>query len=299
MAKKHPKIGLALGSGGAKGLAHIGVLKSLEKNNIPIDFIAASSVGSIMGAHYARHKDSKKLEDEIFHFNRRKGMGLFDFTVKGGIIKGKKTETYLAELLENASFQDLKIPLAVVATDFNTAESVIFTQGDLIKAIRASIAVPAIYQPIFYLDRLLADGGLSNPVPVSVASGMGADITIAVNLDQIFIENRTINLPTLAQIPLQAMDILRHNIALHAVKTADVIITPQNKLRIGLVGWNNIFDNERATQIINEGEKATDKMIPEIKKQIEIYYKKQSLPNRILSLFKKRQRLSKSYKTLA
>ncbi len=286
MAKKHPKIGLALGSGGAKGLAHIGVLKSLEKNGIPIDFIAASSIGALMGAHYARFKDIKKLEDEVFHFDRRKGVGLVDFTVKGGIVKGKKTEKFISELLENATFKELQVPLAVVATDFNSAESVIFSTGNLTKAIRASIAVPAIYQPIFYLDKLLADGGLSNPVPVNIVAKMGADITIAVNLDHVFVENKLTNLPPLVRIPLHAIDILRHNIALLAIQTADVIITPHNKLRIGLVGWNNIFNNEKAMQIIKEGEIATDAMIPEIKKQIALYQKKQSLPRRILSLFK-------------
>jgi NTE family protein len=286
MAKKFPKIGLALGSGGAKGLAHIGVLKSLEKNTIPIDFIAASSIGAIMGAHYARFRDSKKLEDEVFHFDRRKGVGLFDFTVRGGIIKGKKTEKYISEILENATFQDLKIPLAIIATDFNSAESVIFSKGNLTKAIRASIAIPAVYQPIFYLDRLLADGGLSNPVPVNVVSQMGADITIAVNLDHVFVENHLTNIPPLTRVPMQAIDILRHNIALQSIKTADVIISPQNKLRIGLVGWTNIFNNEKAMQIIKEGEIATDKVIPDIKKQIALYHKKQSLPRRILSLFR-------------
>jgi NTE family protein len=286
MAKKYPKIGLALGSGGAKGLAHIGVIKSLEKHNIPINYIAASSIGAIMGAHYARFKDVKKLEDEIFRFDRKKGVGLFDFTVKGGIVKGKKTETFISELLENATFQDLKIPLTIVATDFNSAESVIFNKGNLTKAIRASIGVPAIYQPIFYLDKLLADGGLSNPVPVNIASGMGADITIAVNLDHVFIENQFANIPPLIRIPMHAIDILRHNIALHAVKTADVIITPQNKLRIGLVGWNNIFNNEKAKQIIKEGETATDKMIPEIRRKIDEYQKKQTPIKRFFGFFK-------------
>ncbi len=286
MAKKYPKIGLALGSGGAKGLAHIGVLKSLEKHNIPINYIAASSIGSIMGAHYARFKDVNRLQEVVLNFNRRQGFGLFDLTVKGGIVKGKKTETFISELLENATFQDLHIPLSVVATDFNTAESVIFTKGNLTKAIRASIAVPAIYQPIFYLDKLLADGGLSNPVPVNVVSGMGADITIAVNLDHVFVENPLTNIPPLSRMPLHAIDILRHNIALHAVKTANVIISPQNKLRVGLVGWKNIFDNEKALQIIKEGETATDKIIPELERQIELYQKKQSPVQKFLSLFK-------------
>jgi NTE family protein len=286
MAKKYPKIGLALGSGGAKGLAHIGVLRSLEKHNIPIDYIAASSIGSIIGAHYARFRDTNRLQDVVLHFNRRQGFGLFDLTVRGGFVKGKKTETFVTELLEKATFQDLKIPLSVIATDFNTADSVIYTKGNLTKAIRASIAVPAIFQPIFYLDKLLADGGLSNPVPVNVVSGMGADITIAVNLDHVFVEDPITNIPPLSRMPLHAIDILRHNIALHAIKTADVIITPKNKLRIGLVGWNNIFDNEKALQIIKEGEDAADKMIPEIERHIEQYQKRQSPVQRFFALFK-------------
>ena len=287
MTKKYPKIGLALGSGGAKGLSHIGVLKSLEKNNIPIDFIAASSIGAIMGAHYARFKDVKRLEEVIFQFDRRKGLELFDFTIRGGIVKGKKTEKYLSELLENAQFEDLKIPLAIITTDFNTAESVMFTEGNLTKAIRASIAVPAIYQPLFYLDRLLADGGLSNPVPVNIVSGMGANITIAINLDHVYVENKLINIPPLSRIPMKAIDILRHNIALHAIKTADVIITPQNKLHVGFVGWNNLFNNEKAAQIIKEGEIATDKMIPVIKQKIETYQKRQSPLQKFYSFFRR------------
>src|SRR5258708_7531903 len=173
-----------------------------------------------MGAHYARFRDVKRLEEEALNFDRRKGVGLFDFTVRGGIVKGKKTEMFISELLENATFQDLKIPLSVVGTDFNTAESVIFTKGNLTKAIRASIAVPAIYQPIFYLDKLLANGRLSNPVPVSITSVMGAEITIAVNLDHVYVENPLTNIPHLSRIPIHAVNILRHNLALHAIKTA-------------------------------------------------------------------------------
>lgn len=213
-------------------------------------------------------------------------MELFDFTIVGGIIKGHKTENFLSDLLENANFQDLSIPISIVATDFNTAQQVVFNNGSLIKAIRASIAVPAIYQPIHYLDKLLADGGLSNPVPVSVVSSMGADITIAVNLDSIFVEGFDTNLPLITRMPLQAMDILRHNIALQAMKNANIIITPQNRLKVGIIGWKNIFNNEKALQIIGEGESATDKMIPEIKRQIQEYQDKHSNRNRILSLFK-------------
>jgi len=269
MAYTYPKIGIALGSGGAKGLAHIGVLKALEKHNIPISYIAASSIGAFIGAHYARFHDIKRLEEVVLSFNRKKGFELFDFTVSGGgIIKGKKTESFVAEILENAQFEDLKIPFAAVATDFNTAESIIFTEGKLSKAIRASISVPAFYQPVFYQNRLLADGGLSNPVPVTVAKNMGADITIAVNLDQVFHDNKLDSIPPLSQIPMHAVTILRHNLAYYGIQSADVIISPQNKFHIGLVGWNNLFDNAKVIQIIKEGEDATEKVIPEIEKRI-------------------------------
>jgi len=289
MAKKFPKIGLALGSGGAKGLAHIGVLKSLEKNGIPIDYIAGSSIGSVIGAHYATYKDTQKLEELVLALTRKQGLGLFDFTVKGGLMKGKKTEVFISEILGHSQFHDLKIPLSVVATDFNTATPVVFTSGNLAKAIRASISVPPIYQPIFYLDKLLADGGLSNPVPVSIASKMGADITIAVNLDRVFVENPLTTIPALSQMPMLAVNILRHNLALHSIKTANVIISPQNKFQIGLLGLYNLFDNKKALEIIKEGESATDEMIPEIKKEIELYQKRKSPIFKFLKFFYKRQ----------
>ncbi len=285
MAKKYPKIGLALGSGGARGLAHIGVLKSLEKNNIPIDYIAASSIGSIIGAHYATYQDSQKLEELVLSFTTKQGMRLFDFTIRGGLIKGEKTERFISEILGNTHFHRLKIPLAVVATDFNTAESVVFTSGNLTKAIRASIAVPAVYQPILYLDKLLADGGLSNPVPVTVAKEMGADITIAVNLDHVYGENTLTEIPMLLRVPTQALTILRHNLAEQAITKADIIIAPQNKFRIGLVGWNNFFNKDRAMQIIDEGEKAADQMIPEIKKKIARHQQKNSLLKKLFQFF--------------
>jgi NTE family protein len=285
MSNRFPKIGLALGSGGTKGLAHIGVIKSLEKHNIPIDYIAASSVGSIIGAHYARHKDVKKLENLVLSLTRKQGLGLFDFTIKGGILKGIKMEEFISEILDHAQFNDLQIPLSVVTTDFNTAESVIFNSGNLVKAIRASIAVPAIYQPIIYLNKLLADGGLSNPVPISVASEMGADITIAVNLDNVYAENEFKEIPALLRLPMHALTILRHNLAQDAIRDANIVITPRYKQKIGIIGWNYLFNKEKAKQIIREGEIATDKIIPQIEKQIEDYKKRNSPMRKFFSLF--------------
>ncbi|MGH7204367.1 MAG: patatin-like phospholipase family protein [Candidatus Levyibacteriota bacterium] len=286
--KKYPKIGLALGSGGAKGLAHIGVLKSLEKHTIPIDMIAGSSIGSFFGAHYARHRESKKLEEMIMTFSRKSLMELLDFTIKGGIVKGLKTEKFIGDMLEVTQFQDLKIPFAAVATDFNTAESIIFTSGNLIKAVRASISVPTFYQPIVYTKRLLADGGLSDPIPVDIAKSLGADITIAVNLDEVYTENILTVIPSISKTPRHAINILQHNLALHSAAAADVIISPKNSFNIGFLGWNYIFDNTKAAQIIKAGEKATDAMIPEIRKRIEEYQKQQSLVRKVYKFLTRR-----------
>ncbi|MGI8419231.1 MAG: patatin-like phospholipase family protein [Candidatus Levyibacteriota bacterium] len=286
--KKYPKIGLALGSGGAKGLAHIGVLKSFEKHGIPIDIIAGSSIGSFFGAHYARHRDSKKLEEMVMTFSRKSLMELLDFTIKGGLVRGLKTEKFISDMIEVTQFQDLKIPFAAVATDFNTAESIIFTSGNLIKAVRASISVPTFYQPIVYTKRLLADGGLSDPIPVDIAKTLGADITIAVNLDEVYTENILTVIPSISKTPRHAINILQHNLALHSAAAADVIISPKNSFNIGFLGWNYIFDNKKASEIIKSGEKATDEMIPEIQKRIEAYQKRQSLMRKLYAFITRR-----------
>lgn len=261
--KNRPTIGLALGSGGAKGLCHIGVLKILEKYNIPIDYIAGSSIGSLMGAHYAAFKDSKRLEEIFINLTMTKGFQLFDPTLQGGLIKGKKFEKFIEEILEGATFDKLQIPFAAVATDFNTAKTVIFTEGHLSKAIRASTSVPTLFQPLSYKNMLLADGGLSNSVPVDVVRSMGADIVIAINLDTVYTEKGI--LPTLTKTPMHSINVLRHNLALQSTKTADIIISPHGIYQIGLVGWDYFFDTEKTKHVIYEGEKATEAAIPQIK----------------------------------
>lgn len=268
-----PKIGLALGSGGAKGLTHIGVLKTFEKYNIPIDYIAGASIGSIMGAHYAVFKDTKKLEEIFINLNFRKGFQLFDPILQGGILKGKKFEGFIHEILEGTSFEKLQIPFAAVATDFNTAKTVIFTEGNLTKAIRASTSVPPLFQPLQYKEMLLADGGLSNSVPVDVVREMGADIVIAVNLDTLYTEKGI--LPKLTKTPMHSINVLRHNLALQSTKTADIIISPKGIYQIGLIGWDYFFDTEKTKQVIEAGEKATEEIIEEIKTVIKTYKPKE------------------------
>ncbi len=291
---KFPKIGIALGSGGAKGIAHIGVLKVLNKHTIPIDYIAGTSIGAIIGSLYASHGDVKKLEDTILNFSKRSGFTLIDFTVKGGLFKGIKTEKFLAEILEDAKFDTLKIPFAAVATDINTAESLILREGNLVKAVRASASVPAFYQPLLYKGRILADGGLSNPVPVDVITSMGADVTIAINLDTFYLEKLLEEMPALSKVPVHSINILRHNLARHSVKNADVIISPRDLYKTGFIGWSFFFDSAKTKKIIEEGERVTEEAIPQIKKAIKEWQYHQTRRGKFFSFFKKLKRRGKA-----
>jgi|SRR6185369_4404424 len=279
-----PKIGLALGSGGAKGLAHIGVLKTLEKHNISVDYIAGASIGSLMGAHYAVFKNPQKLEEIFINLTLQKGFQLFDPVLKGGIIKGKKFENFIGEILEGASFDKVQIPFAAVATDFTTAKTVILTEGNLTKAIRASTSVPPLFQPLMYKDMLLADGGLSNSVPVDIVREMGADIVIAVNLDTIYSEKGI--LPALSKAPMHSINILRHNLSLQSTKTADIIISPEGISQIGLIGWEYFFNTEKTKQVIDAGEKATEEILDALEKLINKMPEKKNNFAKLASFFK-------------
>jgi len=285
--KKYPKIGLALGSGSAKGLAHIGVIKVLEEHNIPIDYIAGCSIGAIIGAHYAAFKDSKRLETLFLDLNHKQGLRLVDPTFQGGFIKGKKFEKFIAEMLEGATFDSLQIPFAAVATDYHTATAIPFTEGDLVKVIRASSSVPAFFQPLSYHHHILADGGLSNPVPIEIVRKMGAEIVIAVNLDTIYTDN-TINTPPITQVPMHAINILRHNLALYSAKTADIVIELKDPYQVGFIGWNYFFDTKKTEKIIQTGEEATQTIIPQLQQCIANKHKTHNILKRFLSYFSSR-----------
>ena len=218
---QRPLVGLALGSGGVKGLAHIGVIKALEKNNIPIDFIAGSSIGALIGAHYAIHRDSKEMEEITFSTNWRTGLNLFDPTWKGGFIKGDKMEILIESWFKKSGFINLKIPLTIISTNLITGREVDITNGDIVKAVRASMSVPAVFKPVEYERQLLSDGGLSNPLPDDIARKMGADIVIAVNLDNDYFENGlNKNNLSLPGVSMRALNIMRYHLARNCLKTA-------------------------------------------------------------------------------
>jgi NTE family protein len=176
------KIGLVLGGGGAKGYAHIGVLKSLEENNISVDYVAGTSIGAVVGALYCLGYNAREIEKIAKTTNFKQ---LFDLTLpKKGLIKGEKIEIYLRHLFENKKFSDLKKPLFVVAADIVNFREVIFNKGDLTKAVRASISIPGIFHPVENNGKTLVDGGILNNLPIDVLQKEKVDAIIAVNLEK-------------------------------------------------------------------------------------------------------------------
>lgn len=268
----YPKIGIALGSGGAKGLSHIGVLKALEKHDIPISYIAGSSIGALIGAYYAAHPHLSDLEDLIYSFNKRKGFALFDPILRGGLLAGNKIENFISDMLEDATFNKLRIPFTVVTTDISTAEPFYITEGSLTRAVRASISVPAVFKPVEYQGKLLADGGLSDPVPTQIVRSMGSDIVIAVNVESSFFLEPLKKIPALSHVPMHSVNILRHNLSTQSLKAADISISPRVP-PINLVGWDYFFDTAKAQKMIAAGEQAAEHIIPKLEKLIA---KKQS-----------------------
>ena len=285
--KKKLKIGLALGSGSAKGLAHIGVIKALVENNIPIDFIAGSSIGALVGAYYAIYKDVDKMEKIALSTNWRTALSLFDPSLSGGFVKGSKVENLIKNWFNGYNFDDLKIPLTTVATDLISGQEVDINNGDIIKAVRASISIPFIFKPIKYNGYLLADGGLSNPLPDNIARKMGADIVISVNLDNKFFDNKLNedNL-SISKTGARALNIIRYHFAQHSSKSGDIIIEPKVE-EVGLVSWNKFFNNHESKEIIKMGEIAVREALPQIENLIKEWNKKWWYINSIKKIIKK------------
>ena len=177
------KIGLALGSGAARGLAHIGVLKVLEANRIPVDFIAGSSMGALIGALYAGGLSVEQLQEIACNTDWKLTAKMFTPTLPwSGLVEGSRIRQFIQTLVGDRNFSDLKLPFAAVATDVQTGEQIIIENGSLVEAVRASISIPGIFTPVRHQNRFLVDGGVVNSVPTDVARAMGSDIVLAVNV---------------------------------------------------------------------------------------------------------------------
>lgn len=219
--KVRPTIGLALGSGAARGLAHIGVLKALEEMEIEIDMISGSSAGALIGGLYVAGISPSMIEKLAIQIDKKIWT---DFTIpKKGIIKGEKIQEILKLVTGDRKIEELDKKLMIVATDLKTGEEVIFSEGAIHTAIRASISIPGVFEPLEYGDRMLVDGGVVDRVPVSILKDRGADIVIGIDVGFSRYQSKFIHM---FDIILQSIDIMAKQIMEADLSQADLIISP-------------------------------------------------------------------------
>lgn len=220
--KQKQKIGLALGAGASRGFAHIGVLQVLEEIGIRPDYIAGSSIGSIIGALYAAGMSPKMMEGISNNIDAKLCYDL-GFS-RRGIIQGKKVEELIKLLTQNKDFNDLSIPLSVTAVDLINNERVIINEGKVYKGVRASISIPGVFQPVRDGDRVLIDGGILERVPVNVVREMGADIIIGVD---VAFRGKHRPPENFIETILQTMEVMELEIMKYNVPSEDIIICPE------------------------------------------------------------------------
>ena len=180
-SKPRPRIGLVLGSGSARGWAHLGVISALAEHGIRPDLVCGSSIGALVGAAHANGQ-AEALQAWVIGLTWQDVLRLFDLELQSGLIKGEKLMRLLAERFINADFKELALPFGCVATDLGNGQEVWLRDGSVLEAVRASLALPGLFAPVRRDGRWLVDGALVNPIPVSLARAMGADIVIAVDL---------------------------------------------------------------------------------------------------------------------
>lgn len=245
------RIGLVLSGGAALGAAHIGVLQVLEAHRIRPHYVAGSSAGSAVGALLCAGVPLAQIESLALDLRWGK-LGKV-VRPRRGFFDGSRLEEYLIQLVGDLAFEDLEIPLAVAAADILTEELVILREGRLAPAVRASCAVPGIFTPVQYGDRLLVDGGLINNLPVSAVRDMGAEFVIAVDLSAPLVGRRGTPRSMLDMWILTLATLVRN---LHReAELADVIITPA-------VGEFNPADLSRIPAIIERGREAAEEILP-------------------------------------
>ena len=185
------KLGIALGSGSARGWSHIGVLNALEESGIKVDYISGTSIGSVVGAVYSIG-DIKEFEKFARSIDWKSIVSFIDVTFPGsGLIPGKKVFKMLSEYYKDILIEDLPVPYCAIAADVLTGEEIRFSSGRVADAVRASVAIPGVFTPFKFKDRVLVDGGIVNPVPVNVVREMGAEVVIAVDLNNCTIEENS------------------------------------------------------------------------------------------------------------
>ncbi len=288
IAEARPKIGLALGSGGARGYAHVGILKILEKEEIEIDFIAGTSVGSLIGSLYALGFDIDEIEKIVleqdfmeyitfksisFDLKETKDRNVLGFSINipklianprlpRGLISTVGIRDEFDRISNWAHFEyDLQIPFKAVATDLITGEKIIMDKGKVSNAVAASISIPGIFSPFEFEDKILVDGGLKDPVPVDVVREMGADIVIAVTLRSVKEEKKEPD--NIISIADRSIEIMVEDLTKLSLEGADIILEPSY---VGEVSF--LMGEKERVQVIKAGEDEATARISELKKII-------------------------------
>ena len=253
---KPAKIALVLGAGASKGFAHIGVIKILESNKVPIHMIVGTSVGSVVGSLYAYGFDAFQLQK--LSFSIEKGDIVDLILPENGFIKGEKLEEWVNKTLKNTTIEKLKIPFYAVAADIQSGQEVAFGRGSTGMAVRASCSIPGVFRPVKIGEKMYVDGGVVSPVAVDVAKRFGADVVIAVDIsaevERPFPEN------TIETI-LQSFNIMYSKLASIQISKADVVIKPK-------VGHIGAADFSKRHEAVMEGEKAALEALPQVMKII-------------------------------
>jgi NTE family protein len=262
------RVGLALGAGAARGWAHLGILKVFEEQGIHIDMIAGTSMGAVVGSIYARTASvdiTKKLTIDQFPTKLQVQRKLFDYTIPlQGIIRGQKILKMVGNALKNADFLDLMIPTYVVAVDINSGEEILFEKGNVSKAVRASISMPGIFNPVNLNGRWLVDGGLLNPVPVDVLIQKGADIVIAVCIEQKSDQKaqQKVRRPSIIGVLSKTANIVYSHATSDFAQKADIVLYPD----VNTYAWD---DFHKGNELMRIGMETCRQNIDEIKRLIK------------------------------
>lgn len=254
-----PRVGIALGGGGARGFAEIGVLRVLEQERIPVTAVAGTSVGALVGALYA---DTGRVLDAEFHAVALHEADVFDYALSsmlsGGLIKGDALEEFLRTRLRNQTIESMALPFAAVAVDLRTGQPMIFTQGPVAPAVHASAAIPGVFVPVTIDGKAYVDGGVVDPVPVDAARKLGAEVVIAVVIPP-DIPRETPTNPLV--IAYRAVTIMASLIGDLRAREADIVIRPE----VGEVAFDDFSQKKR---LIESGEAAARAALPEIRRAI-------------------------------